>query len=35
MSRDQLLQVIEKVNPIHQLKPLADAKVPIFSAWNR
>ena len=30
MSRDQLLQVVEKVNPIHQLKPLADAQVPIF-----
>lgn len=30
MPQNQLLQVIEKVNPIHQLKQLADAQVPIF-----
>jgi predicted esterase len=30
MSQDQLLHSIKAYNPIDQLKPLADAQVPIF-----
>ena len=30
MSQDQLLHSIKAYNPIDQLKPLAEAQVPIF-----